>query len=225
MHMRGMGRNALVWPLVFAAACGGAADEPTPEAAPEAPAATATPAGLLNPNLADANALADVPGMTPEAAQAIADGGPYLTAASFDDALRGQIGEAAGAAYAHVWLPINLNDVTEAEILLIPGMDDRMAHEFEEYRPYADMAEFRQEIGKYVDEEEVERLAQYVYVPIDLNTATRDEIMAVPGMDDRMAHEFEEYRPYTSLDQFRQEMGKYVDENEVARFERYVTIR
>ena len=39
-----------------------------------------------------------------------------------------------------------------------------------------------------------------------------------------MAHEFEEYRPYTDLDQFRQEIGKYVDENEVARLERYVTL-
>ncbi|NNM33099.1 MAG: hypothetical protein HKO53_08535 [Gemmatimonadetes bacterium] len=103
-------------------------------------------------------------------------------------------------------------------------MDSRMAHEFEEYRPYTGMDEFRQEIGKYVDEDEVERLAAYVFVPIDLNTATPEEIMAVPGMDERMAHEFEEYRPYTSMDQFRQEIGKYVDEDEVARFERYVTI-
>ena len=39
-----------------------------------------------------------------------------------------------------------------------------------------------------------------------------------------MAHEFEEYRPYTDLDQFRREIGKYVDEGEVARLERYVTL-
>ena len=40
-----------------------------------------------------------------------------------------------------------------------------------------------------------------------------------------MAHEFEEYRPYTSLEQFRREIGKYVDDEEVARLERYVEIR
>jgi hypothetical protein len=39
-----------------------------------------------------------------------------------------------------------------------------------------------------------------------------------------MLHEFKEYRPYTSMEQFRKEIGKYVGEDEVARLERYVTI-
>ncbi|NNF25882.1 MAG: hypothetical protein HKN73_01500, partial [Gemmatimonadetes bacterium] len=94
MDIRRIGRSALAWSVIVAAACGGGADEPAPEAAPEAPAAAEGPAALLNPNLADASELAAVPGLTPEAAQAIADGGPYLTAASFDEALRAQIGEA-----------------------------------------------------------------------------------------------------------------------------------
>ena len=180
---------------------------------------------LSNPNLATEDELTAVPGITAEAAAAVAGGRPYLRAADLHAVLAGAIGEeAAVGAYHALWLPINLNDVTNDEILLIPGVGDRMAHEFEEYRPYLDMGEFRMEIGKYVHETEVERLARYVYVPIDLNSATREEIMAVPGMSERMAHEFEEYRPYTDLDQFRREIGKYVDENEVARFERYVTL-
>lgn len=36
--------------------------------------------------------------------------------------------------------------------------------------------------------------------------------------------EFKEYRPYKAMEQFRREIGKYVDKNEVARFERYVTL-
>ena len=39
-----------------------------------------------------------------------------------------------------------------------------------------------------------------------------------------MIHEFEEYRPYVAIEQFRREIGKYVDDDEVARFERYVVI-
>ena len=180
---------------------------------------------LSNPNLATEDELTAVPGITAEAAAAVAGGRPYLRAADLHAVLAGAIGEKeALGAYRALWLPINLNDVTNDEILLIPGVGDRMAHEFEEYRPYLDMGEFRMEIGKYVDENEVERLARYVYVPIDLNSANREEIMAVPGMSERMAYEFEEYRPYTDLDQFRREIGKYVDETEVARFERYVTL-
>ena len=51
-----------------------------------------------------------------------------------------------------------------------------------------------------------------MFIPINLNNASREEIMLVPGMSTNMAYEFEEYRPYTSLDQFRREIGKYVDQ-------------
>ena len=219
---------------LLALACGGdqsesadaepATDEGAQPMATMTAAAPATMAGLLNPNLASEEELGAVPGLA-DAVGAVVEGRPYLRAADLHEVLVGAVGEeAAVAAYEHLWLRINLNDVTDGEVLLIPGVGDRMAHEFEEYRPYDDMDEFRREIGKYVDEDEVARLEQYVYLPIDLNTATGEEIMMIPGMTDRMVHEFEEYRPYTDLDQFRREMGKYVDEGEVARLERYVTL-
>ena len=60
---------------------------------------------------------------------------------------------------------------------------------------------------------------------IDLNTATDAQILSIPGVGQRMLREFKEYRPYTSMDQFRREIGKYVDKAEVARLEQYVTIK
>src|SRR6476620_7941899 len=59
-------------------------------------------------------------------------------------------------------------------------------------------------------------------VPININTATDAQILAIPGMGPRMLREFKEYRPYTSIEQFRREIGKYVDKAEVARLEKYV---
>jgi hypothetical protein len=64
-----------------------------------------------------------------------------------------------------------------------------------------------------------------VWYPIDLNSASGAEILLIPGVGARMQHEFEEYRPYRGIEQFRREIGKYVDSAEVARLERYVTIR
>jgi DNA uptake protein ComE-like DNA-binding protein len=122
-------------------------------------------------------------------------------------------------------LPINLNTASREEIMLIPGLSERMVHEFEEYRPYTSLEQFRREIGKYVDAAEVARLEQYVFVPLDLNSATSEAFLTIPGVGARMVHEFEEYRPYQSMEQFRREIGKYVDENEVARLERYMVIR
>jgi len=126
--------------------------------------------------------------------------------------------------YAKLWLAIDLNAATREELLLIPGVGKKMAHEFEEYRPYDGLPRFRREIGKYVDATEVARLEQYVYLRLDLNTATAEEFATIPGVGKKMVHEFLEYRPYTDIAQFRREIGKYVDEKEVARLERYVKL-
>jgi DNA uptake protein ComE-like DNA-binding protein len=61
-------------------------------------------------------------------------------------------------------------------------------------------------------------------VPVNINTATDAQILAIPGVGPRMLKEFKEYRPWTSMAQFRREIGKYVDKAEVARLEQYITI-
>ena len=68
-------------------------------------------------------------------------------------------------------------------------------------------------------------MEQFVFVPIDLNTASEEAILSIPGVGQRMLHEFLEYRPYTNIAQFRREIGKYVNDDEVARLARYVTVR
>ena len=119
---------------------------------------------------------------------------------------------------------MNLNTGSAEEIQLIPGAGRRMAHEFEEYRPWKSWAQFDKEIGKYVAKGEVDRLKQYVFIPLSLNHATEADFMTIPGVGKRMAHELEEYRPWKSHEQFQKEIGKYVDAKEVARLWRFVTI-
>ena len=62
-------------------------------------------------------------------------------------------------------------------------------------------------------------------VPVNINTATDAEILKIPGVGPRMLREFKEYRPWTSIEQFRREIGKYVDKAEVARLEKYIVIK
>jgi DNA uptake protein ComE-like DNA-binding protein len=60
---------------------------------------------------------------------------------------------------------------------------------------------------------------------VNLNTATGDDFTAaIPGLGNRMVREFMEYRPYISIQQFRREIGKYVDEAQVAEYETYVYV-
>ena len=181
---------------------------------------------LIDANLAETDELQKSALIDSSTAESIVAGRPYVTAKQFDDVLAANLNtDDRTSVYRTVFRQINLNDADRAEIMLIPDLSSRMAHEFEEYRPYTSLEQFRREIGKYVDAEEVARLEQYVFIPLDLNTASSDDLMTIPGMSSRMVHEFEEYRPYTSMDQFRREIGKYVDENEVARLESYVVLK
>ena len=129
--------------------------------------------------------------------------------------------------YGVLFIKMGLNTGAEEDYKLIPStMSPRkLVHEFEEYRPYVVLAQFQREMGKYVDDAEVARLSGYVFVPVDLNTASDEDILSIPGVGSRMEHEFKEYRPYQNMAQFRREIGKYVDDKEVARLERYVTIK
>ena len=60
--------------------------------------------------------------------------------------------------------------------------------------------------------------------PINLNTATDAEILSIPGIGSRMLREFKEYRPYTTIEQFRREIGKYVGAEQVAKWEPFVFV-
>lgn len=128
--------------------------------------ATATSGALLDPNSATKEQLAAVPGMTAAGADAIVAGRPYQDMLAVDQVLAKSIpsAETRKTVYAKVWKPIDLNTAKGDEILLIPGIGKRLQHEFEEYRPYKSMDQFRREIGKYVDKAEVARLEQYVTI-------------------------------------------------------------
>jgi DNA uptake protein ComE-like DNA-binding protein len=152
--------------------------------------------GVLNPNLAGEKELLALPHLNAKLVKEILSKRPFLSMAAFHAFLSDLLNkEQTAELYAKLFIPINLNIAAEEEILLIPGVGKRLAHEFEEYRPYRALAQFRREIGKYVDEKEVARLEQYVFVPVNLNTASDADILSIPGVGKRLLHEFKEYRP------------------------------
>ena len=106
------------------------------------------------------------------------------------------------------------------------GLDTAAATAVVAGRPYADMVAVDKVLAaKNLTPEQRKAIYAKVWKPIDLNTAKADEILLIPGVGRRMLHEFEEYRPYKSMDQFRREIGKYVDKMELARLEQYVSVK
>jgi len=184
--------------------------------------------GLMDFNTAAEKDLAALPNMTPAIAKSIVDKRPFASIVDVNTLLLGQgvTAEQATAIYEKAFVHLNLNTCTPAEIMLIPRAR-RMAREFPEYRPWKNWAQFDKEIGKYVAQTpgELDRLRQYVFIPLDLNTATDADFMTIPGVGARMVREFKEYRPWKSQEQFDREIRKYVDAKEVARLWRYMVIQ
>ncbi len=119
---------------------------------------------------------------------------------------------------------LNPNLASEEELASVPGMTAEVAAAVVGGRPYMRASELHAVLSGAIGDEAARAAYEWLWLPINLNDATNDEILLIPGVGDRMAHEFEEYRPYADMEQFRREMGKYVDEDEVARLERYVTL-
>lgn len=183
-------------------------------------------AGLLDANLVPEAELAALPGMTPVIAKALVAARPFPSIVELNKFLVSQQLPKAtiDAFYLKAFIHVNLNTAGANEILLIPGAGQRMVREFSEYRPWKTWAQFDKEIGKYVGADETNRLKKYVFIPVNLNTATPEDILTIPGAGNRMVREFAEYRPWKTKAQFEKEIGKYVGPNEVARLWRFVVI-
>ena len=159
--------TAVVTDTATTAAAAAAAAAPRADTTPVASAGdVATQGAMLDPNTATREQLLAVPGVAGHVADAIVGGRPYADNVALNKVLVAHVPDSTArkGIYARVWKPIDLNTATDEEILLIPGIGRRMLHEFKEYRPYKLMEQFRREIGKYVDKEEVARLEKYVTI-------------------------------------------------------------
>jgi DNA uptake protein ComE-like DNA-binding protein len=182
--------------------------------------------GVVDANTAPEANLLKMPHMTPGVVKGLIAARNFATVVDLNTYLVGAGLTPAQAMefYGHAFIHVNLNTGTREEILLIPNAGSRMVREFAEYRPWTSFAQFDKEISKYVGQEATNKLKQYVFIPVKLNTASDEDILSIPGAGRRMVREFKEYRPWKTKEQFDREIGKYVDAKEVARLWRYVVI-
>lgn len=119
---------------------------------------------------------------------------------------------------------INLNETTEEELMtMIPDFSQRMAHEFIEYQPYISIAQFRQEIGKYVGEEQIALYEEYVFVPVNFNESDTETLKQLPGVDEAEAASLLATRPFGSREEFLEALAQYVTAEQLAQAAYYLT--
>lgn len=155
---------------------------------------------------------------------AACSGGADDTAATVEaDATTAAASDAATRTPAAATV-LNANTATAEQLAAAGGVTPELATAIVAGRPYASVTLLNAKLLETVDAGQAATVLTNVFVPVNLNTASEDEIKLIPGMTPKMVHEFLEYRPYADMGVFDREIGKYVDEAEVARFRNYVTL-
>ena len=117
------------------------------------------------------------------------------------------------------------NLATAAALTAIPGMTDSIALAVIAARPYTSMLGVDTVLKRHLSDAQRDSTYTRLWIPLDVNTASSDEILLIPGVDARVRHELEHYRPYADIDDFRRRFGGRVARTEVARLERYLTVQ
>ena len=92
--------------------------------------------GMIEPNVADEKELAKLPHLNPELVKGLVERRPFANMLELHKLLSSSLdSKQLNELYAKMFIQINLNTAPRDEILLIPGMGNRMVREFLEYRP------------------------------------------------------------------------------------------
>ena len=128
-----------------------------------------------------------------------------------------QVGKSQGVA--------DINTMPETGIAGLPGMTPAIAKALVAKRPFASITELNAFLlSQGLTQEQAAAIYAKGFVHINLNTATPEEIILVPGAGRRMQREFAEYRPWKSYAQFDKEIGKYVGPEATAKLAQYTFI-
>ncbi len=128
-----------------------------------------------------------------------------------------QVGKSLGVADA--------NTVAEKDLLGMPHMTPAIVKGLLEKRPFTSITELNVYLlSQKLTPEQAMAFYEKAFVHINLNTATPEEILLVPGAGKRMVREFAEYRPWKTYAQFDKEIGKYVGADKTAQLAQYTFI-
>jgi DNA uptake protein ComE-like DNA-binding protein len=131
----------------------------------------------------------------------------------------------ASPAGAQVGKLVDPNMASESDLQQLPHMTPAIVKAVIEHRPYKTVVELNKLLlDQKLTPDQAKELYRKAFVPINLNTGTKEEFLLIPGVGPRMSGEFEEYRPWKTWAQFDKEIGKYVGQPETDRLKQYFFI-
>ena len=143
--------------------------------------------------------------------------GAALLAVAMTAGVSAQVGKSQGV--------VDVNTAAEADLAGFPHMTPAIAKALAAKRPFASVTELNAFLlSQGLTAEQAMAFYAKAFVHINLNTATNEEILLVPGAGRRMAREFPEYRPWKTYAQFDREIGKYVGPEATAKLAQFTFI-
>jgi DNA uptake protein ComE-like DNA-binding protein len=129
------------------------------------------------------------------------------------------------SANAQVGKLVDANMATESELAQLPHMTPDIVKGMVAKRPFKTVVELNAYLlEQKLNADQAKEFYRKAFVPINLNTGTKPELLLIPGVGPRMSGEFEEYRPWKTWAQFDKEIGKYVGQAETDRLKQYFFI-
>jgi DNA uptake protein ComE-like DNA-binding protein len=131
--------------------------------------------------------------------------------------LQAQVGKSQGV--------VDVNTVAEKDLATMPHMTPAIAKALVAQRPFNSVLDLQKFlVAQGLTPEQAMEFYGKAFVHINLNTATSEEILLIPGAGRRMTREFAEYRPWKTYAQFDKEIGKYVGAEATAKLAQYTFI-
>jgi DNA uptake protein ComE-like DNA-binding protein len=117
----------------------------------------------------------------------------------------------ASAQVAKSFGVTDANTIAEKDLAALPHMTPAIAKAMVAKRPFNSITELNSFLlAQGLTAEQAMELYPKAFVHINLNAATTDEILLVPGAGKKMTIEFPEYRPWKTWAQFDRQIGKYI---------------
>lgn len=126
-------------------------------------------------------------------------------------ALTMAVAVSASAQVAKSFGVADANTVAEKDLAALPHMTPAIAKAMVAKRPFLSIVDLNTFLlAQGLTAEHAMELYTKAFVHINLNTATAEEILLVPGAGKKMTIEFPEYRPWKTWAQFDRQIGKYI---------------
>jgi len=137
--------------------------------------------------------------------------GGWVRATCVAVALTMAVAANASAQVAKSFGVVDANTIAEKDLAALPNMTPAIAKAVVAKRPFNSITELNAVLlANGLTAEQAMAFYQKAFVHINLNTATAEEILLVPGAGRKMTIEFPEYRPWKTWAQFDRQIGKYI---------------